>query len=155
MAFGMIFSIILIAAIIGVAFYAISYFLNLGKCTEISLFYQEFQDEVDEAWNSEITRDRFVGSLPGGIKAVCFYDKDPGGSPPNSREEYEALEDYFRIGGNIFLHPPERACGQVTLTIKHINLSGLGDWHCFETEKGEVTIHLEKGSFDSLVKINR
>ena len=144
---------ILIAAIVGIAFYAIGYFLNLGKCTEVSLFYQNFQEEIDEAWNSEITRDRFSGDLPNGIKAVCFYDRNLG--LEGRGEEFEALEGYTHIGGNTFLFPPEKACKQISRTTKHVDFSELGEWYCFPTEKGKVTIPFEKGSFDSLVKIKR
>lgn len=155
LSFGLIFSLILIAAIIGVAFYAINYFLNLGSCTEVSLFYQNFQEEIDEAWNSEITRDRFLGDLPNGIKAVCFYDRDLGVNIEPGGEEFEALEGYTHIGGNTFLFPPERACKQVSRTTEHVDFLELGEWHCFPVEKGKVTIPFEKGSFDSLVKIKR
>jgi len=150
--FGMIFSIILIIAIIGVAFYAITYFLNLSKCTEIALFYQGFQEEVDEAWASEITRETFVGKLPGGIEAVCFYDRDA--ESIGSGEEYDALKDYFITQGNMFLYPPENACEQVSRKALHIDLSGSG-WHCFQVRNNKVDIPLEKGSFDALVKLKR
>ena len=154
LSFGMIFSIIIIIAIIGVAFYAISYFLNLGKCTEISLFYQNFQKEVDKAWSSEITRESFIGNLPGGIKSVCFFDRDATGAI-GVGEEYEALEDYFITRGNMFLYPPEDACNQVSKKAEHVDLSGLGGWHCFEVRDKKVRIPLEKGSFDALVRINK
>ena len=77
--FGMIFSVILIIAIIGVSFYAINYFLNLGKCAEISLFYQGFQNEIDEAWSSEIVKTTFVGKLPVEIESVCFRESVASG----------------------------------------------------------------------------
>lgn len=150
--FGVIFSIIIIIAVIGVAFYVINYFLNLSKCTNVSLFYQEFQDEVDEAWNSEITRATFVGKLPGEIESVCFRDGESAGSG----EEYEALSDYFRSRGNMFLYPPEYACKQTSRKVEHVDLSGLPNgWYCFSANNGEVRIPLEKGSFDALVKIKK
>lgn len=148
LSFSMIFSIIIIIAIVGVAFYAIIYFINLGKCTDISLFYQNFQEEVDKAWNSEIVRENFVGNLPSGIESVCFGDLNSEGSG----EEYEVLSDFFRTRANTFLYPPENACEQVHRKIQHIDISELG-WHCFEVRSGKVTIPLEKGSFDSLVKV--
>ena len=148
--FSMIFSVILIIAIIGVSFYAINYFLNLGKCAEISLFYQGFQNEIDEAWSSEIARTTFVGKLPGDIESVCFRESGASGVG----KEYEASEDYFRTGGNMFLYPPERACNQVLIKAKHIDLTGFG-WGCFSVRDNRVEIPIEKGSFDALVKIKR
>ena len=148
--FGMIFSIILIIAIIGVSFYAISYFLNLSTCTEISLFYDEFQKEVDRAWNSEITKKTFSSRLPRKIESVCFYDEGAIGTG----EEYQSLKDYFRTRSNMFMYPPEKSCSQESKKVEHVDLSELG-WHCFESRNGEITIPLEKGSFDSLVRIKR
>ena len=148
--FGMIFSLIIIIALIGVSFYAIRYFLNLQKCTEISLFYDEFQKEIDRAWNSEITKKTFAGSLPGGIKAVCFYETNAAGNG----KEYEELKDYFITKGNMFLYPPENACSQEARKAKHVDLSELG-WYCFPVRDREVNIPIEKGSFDALVRIKR
>ena len=50
--FGMIFSIILIIAVVGVAFYVINNFIELKKCTEIGLFYDDLKKYIDEAWQS-------------------------------------------------------------------------------------------------------
>jgi len=161
LSFGMIFSLIVIIAIIGVSFYAINYFLNLGKCTEISLFYRDFQKEVDKAWSSEITRETFIGKLPRKIESVCFLDREVDSATViGVGEEYEALEDYFRIGGNTFLYPPEQTCDQTYKTIRHVDLSDLGGWHCFPwhcfpLRDNRVEILLDKGSFDALVRVKR
>jgi hypothetical protein len=148
--FGLIFSLIIIIAILGVAAYVITYFLGLQKCTEISLFYQNLQDEVNAAWNSEITRDEFVGKLSGGIEAVCFRD----GGYIGGDEQYGELVDYGRSGQNMFLYPPEKTCNQVAWKIEHVDLSELG-WHCYENGDRGIRIGLEKGSFDNLVKLKR
>ena len=151
--FGMIFSIILIAAIIGIGFYTINYFVNLGKCTEIGLFYQDFQDKVDRAWNSEITRDEFVGKLPNGIKSVCFGDLSQ--TLGRTGKEYDALRKYRNVDANMFLYPPEKSCGLEYRKIEHVDFSELDVFSCFSTTGGQVRIKLEKGSFDALVKIKR
>jgi hypothetical protein len=155
--FGMIFSIIIIIAIVGVSFYAINYFLNLGKCTEISLFYQDFQKEVDKAWNSEITKETYIGNLPRKIESVCFLDREPEETTVSFGvgEEYEVLEDYFRIGGNMFIYPPEETCNQVYKTVQHIDVSELDGWHCFPVRENRVEIPIDKGSFDALVKVKK
>ncbi len=72
MSFSMIFSIIIIIAIIGVAFYAITYFLNLSRCGQITTFYDDLQDEANQAWVSTNHRKVFEGSVPSGIEYVCF-----------------------------------------------------------------------------------
>ena len=52
MSFGMIFSIILIAFFIVIAFIGIRYILNWQKQTQIGLFLRDLQEEVNDAWNS-------------------------------------------------------------------------------------------------------
>ncbi len=150
LSFGFIFSVILIAIIAATAFYAIRYFINLSKCTQISLFHKEFQDEVDAVWNSEIASDNFAGNLPGAIKSVCFKD----GNFQGSGREYEELKDYFSAGGNMFLYPPENSCQQASRKAQHVDLSGL-NWHCFQVKDGKVAIKLEKNSDDALVRVKR
>ena len=149
MSFSMIFSIFLIIAIIAIAFYTINYFLDLQRCTEISLFYQDFQDKVNIAWSSEITKREFTGSLPGGIKSVCFGNLNQ----PGVGEEYEELRKYRVYEANMFLYPIKKTCDLAHINVQHIDLSQLGSWHCFSIERGKVKIQLEKGSFDALVKI--
>lgn len=149
LSFGMIFSIIIIIAIVGVAFYAIKHFLNLQKCTEISLFYDDLQKNIDRAWSSEITVEDYESKLPGSIDSVCFGDVAAG-----SGKEALALRRYRSQGGNIFLYPPENACGHVFKEIKHVDLSALSSsFVCFPTRSGKVSFGLEKRSFDTLVKI--
>lgn len=150
LSFSMIFSIIVIVAIIGIAFYVINYFLDLGECTEVSMFYRDFQQKIDSAWNSEITRDEFVGSLPGGIESVCLGNLSRGGSG----EEYEEMRAYERFNFNIFLFPGRKSCEMARSRINHLDTADIG-LTCFPVENGEVRIGIEKGSFDSLVKIRR
>lgn len=149
MSFSMIFSIFLIISIIAIAFYTINYFLDLQRCTETSLFYQDFQDKVDRAWSSEITKQKFTGSLPRGIESVCFGDLNQQGLG----EEYDELRKYRVFEANMFLYPIKKTCDLAYINIQHIDLSQLGGWHCFPTERGKVEIQLEKGNFDALVKI--
>ena len=149
MSFGMMFSIFLIIAIIAIAFYTINYFLDLQRCTEVSLFYQDFQDKVDTAWSSEITKREFTGSLPGGIKSVCFGNLNQSGAG----EEYEELRKYRVFEANMFLYPIRKTCDLAYINIQHIDLTELQGWHCFPVEGGKVETQLEKGSFDALVKI--
>jgi hypothetical protein len=148
LSFGMIFSILVIISVIAIAFYVISYFLNLQKCTNVSLFYEDFQNEMDDAWRSEITQDRFIGKVPGSIEKVCLRHELNIGRG----SEFEELKDYGRSGENVFLYPPNKACKRPAVTIEHIDLSEIG-WACFDVVDGKVALEYEKGSFDSLVRI--
>jgi len=151
LSFGFIFSVLVIAAIVAVAFYAISFFLNLGKCADISLFVQDLQENVDKAWSSEITKETFVGALPRSIESVCFWD----GEGENAGQEFQEIRDFTRMDRyNMFFYPPENACDQAANKIEHVDLSVLG-WHCFEVNNGKVEILLEKDSYNPLVVIKK
>ena len=153
LSFGMIFSIILIAVVIAVGIYAINYFVGLGKCSEVGLFYKDLKEEVDRAWNSEITRESFDSRLPSGIASVCFGSLENGGG--KFLEEYNALRRYRNQEGNVFLYPPEKSCDQPVLKVEHIDFSDLGNFECFDVIDGVVKFKLEKESFDNLVKVRR
>ena len=156
LSFGIIFSIFLIIIIIVVAFYVIGLFLGLGKCSEISLFYKDFQDEVNGAWSSEITQDTFKGFLPGGIKYVCFGNLTQSLTDQQYQEQYEDLRKYRRQNANLFLYPIEKSCaGSGYVMIDHVDFSELNGFTCFPSVNNRVDIVLEKGSFDTLVKIKK
>ena len=82
LSFGMIFSIIIIIVTVSIAFYVIAYFLDLRKCTEIGLFYKDFQDKIDDIWKSEFASEEFVGRLPSGIDGVCLGNLVDGERTP-------------------------------------------------------------------------
>lgn len=147
---GVIFSIIVVIALISVSVYVVITFIGIGKCADLGLFKDNFQDAVDRAWSSEITNDVFTGRVPDGIESICFSEQETPVADTNSAE-YRELRRYFSRG-NLFFYPPKQACDQPYTEIEHIDLSELG-WHCFPVNNGEVKIGLEKGSFDSLVRI--
>lgn len=153
LSFGMIFSIILIIAIIAIAFYVISYFLDLGKCAEIGLFYQDLKERTDQAWNSEITRETFSGSLPKEIEAVCFGKLTQ--SSLGYQGEKEAIERIFRHSeNNVFLYPSENSCGKesASFDLEHAESD---NFFCAPVFNGNVEVRLVKESSDSLVKLEK
>lgn len=151
LSFGFIFSIIMIAAIIAVAFYAISFFLNLGRCADVSLFVRDLQENVDGAWSSEISKETFIVTVPRGIKSICFWDE----AGENSGEEFREIKEFLRMDrNNMFFYPPENACDFPATKIDHIDVSELG-WYCFPAEKNEVKIRLEKDSDNPLVVVKK
>lgn len=148
LSFGMIFSIILIIAIIGVSFYVISNFLGLKKCSEVGLFFNDFEGKVDKAWSSEITRDTYSGIVASGIKSVCIGNLTLGGSGT----EYDAVKKYSRAGANVFLYPPEKACDVKYMEFEHLDVKNMR-LKCFPVINGKVEIGIEKGASDALVQI--
>ncbi|PXY71525.1 hypothetical protein CXX78_00570 [Candidatus Parvarchaeota archaeon] len=150
LSFGMIFSIIIIIVTVSIAFYVIAYFLDLRKCTEIGLFYKDFQDKIDDIWKSEFASEEFVGRLPSGIDGVCLGNLVDGERTP----EYDQIEKYTRLpnDNNFFFYPPEKTCDISEAKLNHVNFED-PYWKCFPVENGKVKIKLEKETFDPLVRI--
>ena len=163
LSFGMIFSIIIIIAIVGVATYAIVYFLDLGKATELSLFHQKFQETIDDVWGSSITDKVVSFTLPAGIELVCFGNLSSNSWDPNYENEYEHFKQYAssfeKQNTNRFIYPTNEAGDFSYKKITKIDLSELGqphtDFECFEVEGRKIRVRLEKDTFDASVKIKR
>jgi|SRR3989338_872168 len=152
MSFGVIFSIILIIAIIGVAVFAINHFLGLSNCTKLGLAYKNLQDEVDEAWTSGIYRDTHEIKLPGNIDHICFGDISVQSTGTEEEIRQNIEEFYFGDGTHtVFVNPPEKACDGdlATYKLEHVDIEG---FFCFDNT--DVIVNLEKGATDSLVKLS-
>jgi hypothetical protein len=151
MSFGMIFSIIIIIFIIATAFFAINYFLEFDNCSEIGLFYNDLQREVDKAWNSG----RFEGQWPPegqniklpsrnpSLEWICFGDlvtTSPNSNSPKDVELNNIFKDsYSTSGENVFLHPQENACdaGLSRFKLEHIKTKD-NNFFCIEVTKGKL-----------------
>jgi len=144
MSIGVIFSIIIIIALLGVSIYVVTKFVGIGRCADMALFKKDFQEKIDRAWSSEIVNDIFIGKLPSGVESVCFNGEGGIG------REYNALKLYLRNDANVFFYPPDQACNSPWTKINHIKID---KWQCFSVEDGKVEIGILKGSFDSLVNI--
>ena len=151
--FSMMFSIILIIAFVGVAIYAITTFLSIGKCGQIGLYYNDLQGEVDKAWQSEISRSVFESSVPSGIEQVCFGNLTQRVSL-ESREEYNSLVRYTNSKGNIFMFPSNKACDdQLSSTrIEHVLAD---EFFCVAKQSGKVKVRLVKEEGDNEVKFTK
>jgi len=161
LSFGMIFSILLIIFFIVAAWIAIKMFWNPNECalsdqSQEGIFKSEFQGAINDAWNSEKTSRDFKISLPAKISHVCFLDmnKEPSGE---FEDFYNELSLYSEGENNLYLYPPKKACtGFRALAIQHINASEItknSNPHCIEN-KNNPNLRLEKGFYDSLVKVS-
>jgi hypothetical protein len=150
--FGMIFSIIMIIATIAISFYVITYFIKIGRCSEISLFYDDLNKRVDKAWASPITREVYTSNLPSGIESVCF------GSlltvPVNYGKEYDVLKKYRNQKANVFLYPLTKSCSN-SAPFYYIKNAEIDGFFCIEVISGKVSINIKKDSTDALVKIEK
>lgn len=113
--FGLIFSIFLIVVFIVIAFIAVKYFLNTGKCAEVGTFYRDLEEKVNVVWKSTETETSFKISLPSGITKICFANTT-GRFYSNDILSYDA-ED------NLFLIPSSNACNLGNREIPHIDIT--------------------------------
>jgi len=152
--FGMIFSIILIVAFIAVAIYAIIVFINMKKCSEIGLFKQDLQEEINRAWNSEESSLTFKGNLPSGIQQVCLIDLSKAGKGSN-KELYDSLKKYGYVNVNMFFYPIKKVCKDLrAFNIEHINITEItkqNNPYCVNIVDGKVEVKIEKSFYAALV----
>ena len=160
LSFGMIFSIIMIIAILGVGFYAITFFLNMQNCTTTADFHKRFQQKIDNAWNAEIVSDEFYLDLPSKIKKVCFGDlENPGELRGNLVEIHEELRTFAsmnqRENSNMFMYPAPSACKLGYKQVKNIDWKVLNDGNfvCMDNKDGKINFKIDKSDRDSLVKL--
>jgi len=152
MSFGMMFSIFLIIMFIVVAIYAINYFLNLSRCSQINLFVNDLQKSVDDLWKGQKGQVVFSASLPGKIQKICFADMSQ--ELTGDEEVIKDIRRDIETGANFYFYPAKNSCGDPHRTIKHINITGMGNPFCFDN-KDKINIKLEKGFFDALVRIGK
>lgn len=148
--FGMIFSIIIIIVIIGVAFYVIMSFLQTSKCAEIGLFYDDLREHIDKAWQATKYRDSFTGTLSSGVEMVCFGDSSQ--TPREYRKEFDELVREGRRGHNVFISPKKEAC-DVSLVSMKLEHAKTDQFFCVDVNDNKLSIKIEKNVFDSLVTI--
>lgn len=148
LSFGMIFAIIIIVATIAVAVYVINNFLTLGACTEISQFYKNVNDRVEQAYSSDITQDVVSEKLPSGIDFVCFGSYTQS-APQAFKQKYEEVRRYLKNGENIVLYPARKACDleHTSYTLKHAETR---EFFCIPVKEGKVEFKI---SFD--VRLNK
>lgn len=138
---------IIIAVVIAVGFYMVSYFLSLKNCSEVGLFERTLQTSIDNAWKSEEVLDTFTGRLPGSVDSVCIGDLSTGREKP----EYRDLRQFDEPEINLFYHPlPSGRCDIQYGSLEHVRFK---EFTCIPVNDGSVKLKLVKNSFDSTVLI--
>lgn len=153
LSYGVIFSIIVIIAVIALAFYAINYFLGLNKCTEVGFYFQDLEKEIDRAWAASTHRSSFEIEVPSGITHACFGPLS--GNVVNAEDsaiKTVLQENFPGPNHNIFIYPIEKACdGDLfSFQIEHATAER---FFCIDLRDSN-TIRLEKNSDESLVTIS-
>ncbi len=147
LSFSMILSIIIIAVVIAVGFYMVSYFLSLKNCSEVGLFERNMQISIDNAWKSEEVLETFTGRLPGSVDSVCIGDLSQGRETP----QYRDLRQFDEPEINLFYHPlPSGRCDIQYGSLEHVRFK---EFTCVPVKEGVVNLKLVKNSFDSTVLV--
>ena len=150
MSFTTIFSILLIIAFIIIAFIAIRYFLGIGECSEVGLFYRDLQEEVDDIYfGGQVVDKGFEIKLPSGIGKVCFANLS---EKITNQEDYSAM-DAGNKNHNVFLVLFQKACNLGSNKINHINMTEItknsNPW-CVDVSR---ELRLKKDFYDKYVRI--
>lgn len=147
LSFSMILSLIIIAAVIGVGFYMVSYFLSLKNCTELGLYKRDLQLRIDDAWSSEEVSEVFSGTLPSSVDRICIGSLQAGRNSP----EYAVLQRFDDPEANLFYYPlPSGRCEVTYGSLDHARFTG---FTCIDVIKNKASVRLVKGSFDSTVLV--
>ena len=143
----MLFSVILIAVFIVVAFMVIKHFLNIGDCAKLAIFLDDFQSEITKTWNANSGTFPFEKALPGGIEYVCFADFSESirGSYVDIGED---LSIYEGNRANLFFYPPTKACDIPIKYISHIDIPNTiknENPYCIKAKAGKINMVIKKG----------
>ncbi|MDO8509280.1 MAG: hypothetical protein Q7S27_06395 [Nanoarchaeota archaeon] len=155
LSFSMIFSIIVIIAIVAVAFYVIKSFVSVSECTQIGLFYEDIQEHISKAWQSPISKDTFIGKIPSGINLVCFGNLNQSSSKEYREEHNSILKANINMKNrNLFLYPANKACDSTLSSIKldHVKTD---EFFCIPAKDSKIELITEKDQFDSLVTLRK
>jgi hypothetical protein len=148
--FGLIFSIILIVVFVVIAFIAVKYFLGIGSCSEIGLFYDDFQSEINNAMSAQEYSDVYELTLPSGITRVCFANLS---ETITNAEDYEFIKNYYLYEANVFLLPPEKACNMPYKFIQKLNIAAITSSmnpYCVEVSR---ELRIKKGIYDKSILV--
>src|SRR3989344_9166689 len=157
LSFTTLFSIILIIIFIAVAFYAINAFLSSQKCAQIGMFVDDLRNDVDKAWDSQMTDSEFRGKLPSDLKYACIADLSK--SMTSKGLEGDIGYDISVFEGNdvnLFFYPMEKSCSLGQHKINHIDLEKITkerNPHCFPNEGGIVKMRIKKEFNEALASI--
>jgi hypothetical protein len=147
MSFGWLFSLILIIVFIFVAIYGINYFLNMGKCTKVGLFYDSLQQKIDDAYQSSSSDFELSVNLPG-VTQICFANLTQ--KITGSDAIYKQIELYSFYDANTFIIPSANACDMPYKTLKHLDVNrtiSAKNPFCVDVTEGG-TIRIVKGYYD-------
>jgi len=152
--FGVIFSIIIIIAVLAIAGYVIVRFLSVDYNVECKLFYSEMQKKIDESWGSGGSVSYvFSHSVPGKTEKVCFGYTNQSLLSTSDEAAYDDVALHSDDRSNLFFYP-SGACGDTSFSyqLKHATTD---KFFCVSVQNGKANLKISKDRFDALVKLNK
>jgi hypothetical protein len=135
LSFGMIFSIMLIVFFLIFAFFGIKKLITVQQETQINLFYQDLQQDINKIWNSDSGSNSVTYTLPKKISKVCFIEEDK----------------------NLLLYEEDDFFATKRKHIENLNLEESLNGNeelCFENLDGKVSFYLEKDYGENYVVVS-
>jgi hypothetical protein len=157
MGFGMIFSLILIAVFIVVAFIAIRAFLDVGCSTTQGRLIQDIQNEATRIWKGageDTTKTFKVSGCD--FTHICFYDSEEISTSQEAELFARDFRQYKDEKGehNLFFYP-RNSIKLPSTAIDHIDMSAFKENpYCFEKVNDKITIRFKKRISEVLVTLS-
>jgi len=152
LSFGMIFSIILIIIFIAFAFYAIKMFLDFRDSTNVKLFFDDLQTDVDKMWRSTQGSQEGEYRVVKSADLVCFVDFNSGST---ARDDiYNELELISTGDNNFFVYPGK---GDNGFQMAHIDIEKITSEknpYCINVVNGKAKLIIKKDYGESLVVVS-
>lgn len=143
LSFGMIFSIILIIAFIGFAFFAIQKFLGLQSSINTKQLVDNFQNDVTDAWNSPQASVAKSYNVPSSISSMCIETD----TSLDMNLVFIDSKGYRSGGGNI----------------EHLNMTAIANYGnvpldhevCFSSANNKISLVIQKNFGETLVTVRK
>ena len=156
LSFEVLFSMILIAVFIFVAFYVIYQFLDINKKIETGIFIDDLDNKIERLWKTSGGKEKTLSVKLNeeGITHVCFFNFTSG-KEGIWNEQYKDISRKSRASNNFYFYP--RRFAQVdSAKINRIDMSSFEENpYCVPNNEGSFSFKLEKDITDNLVKISR
>ncbi len=153
MPFSVIFSIIIIIAILVTAFFVIKWFLGFQRCSQAGLFFRDLETAVKDAYNAPSANKQFARTLPGSVEKICLADVEMQGE---TEEEEKMLLHFKRYGesdSNVFLYPSENICYDArSAKINYLEMPT--EMYCFDVNQGKIEMQIIR-NYTGQVKLER
>jgi hypothetical protein len=154
LSFGMIISVIIIAATIIVAGYVIINFIKTRDCAQIGTFYQDLQKSVDRIYSSDGGQDVFEGTLPSKVSEVCMGELSQTASSQDKQKQ-DYFKKYASNDKNMFIYPIASSCGN-KYSIQKLDHCKTSEFFCASLVSNKIKITIsKKNDFEALATLSK